>query len=282
MIDVMKIIRGVEEESKKISITREELAGMIDHTNLSAYTTKESIKKLCDEAENYGFHSVTINPYYTKLCGKHLEGKNIAINPVVGFPLGQTTTEVKVFETKKAIEDGAKEIDMVMNIGGFRDKDYDFVKKDIEAVVNAADKKIVKVIIETSYLTYEEVIKASEIVKKSGADYVKNGTGFGAYGSNIPHIYLMRKAVGEDFGVKAAGGIHSFRDAARMVAAGADRIGASGSLGIMDSYEKAGPEDWEIGEDFCSLCPAEMVSADEVPVDVFRYYKSFCEDCFKK
>lgn len=279
MKSIVESMRKIEQKAKSIELSVEDLASIIDHTKLSAYETENSLSELCKEAKKYGFHSVCVNPYYTKFCANQLEGENIAIDTVVGFPLGQNTTEEKVLETKEALKNGASEIDMVMNIGAFRDEKYKLVKDEIKSVAKTAGSNTLKVIIETSYLTYEEITQASKLVKEAGANFVKNATGFGPYGANIPHLHLMREAVGEDFGVKAAGGIHNSRDALRMISAGVDRIGSSAGVEIIESHNEVGTGNWEIEEDLCSFCPSQMVSEGELPKSVFRYYKSKCDNC---
>lgn len=274
----MERIPEIYKEAGKIRITPRELSSKIDHTELSPYATETDLEKLCEEAADYDFHSVAVSPYYTEFCADKLDGEKILVDPTIGFPLGQNKPEIKALEAEKAIEDGADELDMVMNIGAFKDGKYEFVKKDIESVVKAAPGKPVKVIIESGYLTYEEIPKACEIVKKAGADYVKNSTGFGPYGANIPHICQMRKSVGENFGVKAAGGIHDFRDALKMIAAGADRIGASSGTEIVDSYKETQHASWSI-EDPCKSCPSSWVSESDVPKSVENHYRSKCTEC---
>ncbi len=216
---------------------REELAKYIDHTNLKAYASKEEIKKLCDEAKEYGFYAVCVNPYRVKDAAEFLKGTDIKIASVVGFPLGATFIEAKVQETIMAINNGANEIDMVINIGALKDGDYEFVEKDIREVVNAAHSAgaIVKVIIETCYLTDEEKRKACELAKNAGADFVKTSTGFGTAGAKVEDVKLMREVVGNEMGVKAAGGIHTAEEAIEMIKAGATRIGASRSVQIVES-----------------------------------------------
>ncbi len=216
---------------------REELAKYIDHTNLKAYASTEEIKKLCDEAKEYGFYAVCVNPYRVKDAAEFLKGTDIKIASVVGFPLGATFTEAKVQETIMAINNGAKEIDMVINIGALKDGDYEFVEKDIREVVNAAHGAgaIVKVIIETCYLTDDEKRKACELAKNAGADFVKTSTGFGTAGAKVEDVKLMREVVGDEMGVKAAGGIHTAEEAIEMIKAGATRIGASRSVQIVES-----------------------------------------------
>lgn len=283
MTSIMESIPEVERRTKEIKISPEELAKTIDHTKLTPYKSTGSMKKLCDEAKAYHFYSVCVNPFWTRFCANELKGTDVIVDTVIGFPLGQTTSEEKAFETKRAIEEGASEIDMVMNIAKFKDKDYGFVRDDIKTVVNAAGEKTVKVILETGYLTYEEIPEACKIVKEAGADFVKTSTGFGPLGATIPHVVLMRRAVGKDFGVKAAGGINNFRDALRMIAAGANRIGTSSGVKIIDSYRWAKHGDWLIEEIPCRLCPSRKASFAKMPKSVFQYYKMQCVNCpYKK
>lgn len=279
MDNILKIIRKTEREAKEIEISPEELASIIDHTELSPYKTESSLRELCEEAKSNHFSTVCVNPYYTDFCAKRLEKTEIKVSTTIGFPLGQTTSEEKAYEAKEAVSNGTSEIDMVMNIGAFKDEKYDFVKEDIKKVVDTVGDILVKVIIESGYLNYEEVTKASELVKEAGADFVKNATGFGPAGANIPHICLMRNAVGKDFGVKAAGGIRDFRDALMMIAAGANRIGTSSGVEIVDGYRQTGHTDWLIEESPCRFCLSQMVSSAKVPEKIFQYYKGSCEDC---
>ncbi|WP_027308211.1 deoxyribose-phosphate aldolase [Caloramator sp. ALD01] len=223
-------------------ITKEYVASIIDHTILKAETTPEDVKKVCSEAKENNFASVCINPCYVKLAAEELKGTNVKVCTVIGFPLGANSSDVKAFETKKAIEDGAQEVDMVINIGMLKAKEYEYVKKDIEAVVNAAKgKALVKVIIETCLLTDEEKEIACKLSVEAGADFVKTSTGFSKWGAKEEDVRLMRRVVGSEKGVKASGGVHSFEDAVRMIEAGANRIGASSSLKIIgkSSEEKA-------------------------------------------
>ncbi len=219
---------------------REELAKYIDHTNLKAQATREDIKKLCEEAKKFGFYAVCVNPYRVKDAKEFLKGSSVKIASVVGFPLGATFTEVKVQESVMAIRNGASEIDMVINIGALKDGNYDEVERDIKEVVDAAHSMnaIVKVIIETCYLTEDEKIKACEIAKRAGADFVKTSTGFGTAGAKVEDVRLMREVVGSNMGVKAAGGIHTAKEAEDMIKAGATRIGASRSVQIIESAEQ--------------------------------------------
>lgn len=219
-----------------------EIARYIDHTNLKPYATKEDIIKLCDEAIQYGFYAVCVNPYRVKLAKDYLSGKgaDVRVASVIGFPLGATPTEVKVFEAKKALDDGADELDMVINIGALKDGDYEYVKRDIEEVVKVAHEKgaKVKVIIETCYLTDEEKVKACELAKEAGADFVKTSTGFGTGGATVEDVRLMRKVVGPEMGVKASGGIRTYEQAVAMIEAGANRIGTSSGVKIVEGAQK--------------------------------------------
>jgi deoxyribose-phosphate aldolase len=211
-----------------------DLAKMIDHTQLKPDTQKAKIEQICQEAKEYGFASVCVNPYWVPFAYSLLKDTSVAVCTVIGFPLGATTSETKAFETKNAIENGAKEVDMVINIGALKDKEYDVVKKDIEAVVKAAKgKALVKVIIETSLLTDEEKVKACELAKEAGADFVKTSTGFSGGGATVEDIALMRKTVGPDMGVKASGGVRDGKSTVELIEAGATRIGASAGVAIV-------------------------------------------------
>lgn len=207
---------------------------LIDHTALKPNTNKESILKLIAEAKTYDFVSVCVNPCWVALAHQELKNTDVKVCTVIGFPLGANTTEVKVFETKDAIEKGAQEIDMVINIAMLKDKEYDYVENEIHQIVEAAkDKAIVKVIIETCLLTDEEKIKACELSQKAGADFVKTSTGFSTGGATVHDIALMRKTVGAEMGVKASGGVHTHEEALAMVEAGATRIGASAGVKLL-------------------------------------------------
>ncbi|MED4205994.1 deoxyribose-phosphate aldolase [Neobacillus mesonae] len=210
------------------------IAGMIDHTLLKADATKEQIVKLVKEAKEYSFASVCINPTWVKTAAELLaDAPEVKVCTVIGFPLGATTPETKAFETKNAIENGATEVDMVINIGALKDKQDDLVEDDIRSVVEAAKgKALVKVIIETCLLTDEEKIRACELSVKAGADFVKTSTGFSTGGATVSDISLMRKTVGPEIGVKASGGVRSREDALAMIEAGATRIGASSGVAI--------------------------------------------------
>ncbi len=211
----------------------------IDHTILKPDTPKDAVIKICEEAKEYNFYSVCVNPYYVPLVKSELEGSDVKITAVVGFPLGASTKESKAFEAKQAVENGANEIDMVINIAALKNKEYDVVKDDIKAVVDAIkDKAILKVIIETCLLTEDEKVKACELSKEAGAHFVKTSTGFSTAGATVEDIKLMRKVVGEEMGVKASGGIRDKEKAIAMIEAGATRIGASSSVAIV-SGEKS-------------------------------------------
>ena len=209
-------------------------AKMIDHTLLKADATKEQVKKLCEEAMEYGFHSVCVNSGFVYYCAQILKNSEVKVCTVIGFPLGAMSTAGKVSEAKAAVKDGAEELDMVIHVGMIKSGDWDYVKQDIASVVEAAqDKAIVKVILETCLLTEEEKKKACRIAKEAGAAYVKTSTGFSTGGATEEDVALMRAVVGPEMGVKASGGIRTLQDAERMVRAGADRIGASAGITIV-------------------------------------------------
>lgn len=206
----------------------------IDHTLLKADATKEQITKLCNEAKDHDFASVCVNTCYVPLCKELLKDSDVKVCCVVGFPLGAMDTASKAFEAKTAVSNGAGEVDMVINIGALKDKDYDYVTKDIEAVVNAAKPSIVKVIIETCLLTDEEKVEACKCAMKANAEFVKTSTGFSTSGATLQDVALMRKTVGTVCKVKAAGGIRSYEDAIKMIDAGADRLGCSAGIKIVE------------------------------------------------
>jgi deoxyribose-phosphate aldolase len=210
------------------------IAKMIDHTALKADTTKEQIEKLCEEAKEYGFFSVCVNPVWVKFSADLLKGSDVKVCTVIGFPLGATTSETKAFEAKDAIQKGAHEVDMVINVGMLKDGDDGAVEQDIRSVVEAVDgKALVKVIIETCLLTEEEKVRACQLSVKAGANYVKTSTGFSTGGAMVEDIKLMRETVGPDIGVKASGGVRDRETVDRMVEAGATRIGASAGISIV-------------------------------------------------
>ncbi len=210
-----------------------ELAKWIDHTLLKPDTTEDQIKKICEEAIQYNFASVCINPSWVPLAYKMLRGHSSKVCTVIGFPLGSTFPEVKAAETRLVVEKGADEIDMVMNIGALKSGAYELVERDIRAVVRAAGRQIVKVILETCLLTDEEKVKASAIAQRAGANFVKTSTGFSSGGATVKDVALMRKVVGQQMGVKASGGVRTYEEACKMVEAGATRIGASASVAIV-------------------------------------------------
>lgn len=210
------------------------LENYIDHTTLNPDATIEEIKKTCEEAIQHKFASVCVNPCHAKFVSELLKDSQVNTCVVVGFPLGANTKEVKAFETNQAIENGADEVDTVINVGALKDKNYNLVKEDIEAVVKASNKRaLVKVILENCLLTDEEKIKACEISKASGADFVKTSTGFSKSGADSHDVALMRKAVGKEMGVKASGGIRTYEKAIEMFNAGADRLGISASIDVV-------------------------------------------------
>lgn len=208
---------------------------IIDHTLLKADAKKEEIIKLCNEAREYNFASVCVNPTWVKTSAELLKGSEVDVCTVIGFPLGANTPEVKAFETTNAIENGATEVDMVINISALKDGDNELVERDIRAVVEAAKgKALTKVIIESCLLTDEEKVRACEIAVKAGADFVKTSTGFSTGGATVADIALMRKTVGPEIGVKASGGVRDAQGAKEMIEAGATRIGASSGIAIVN------------------------------------------------
>lgn len=216
------------------------VAKMIDHTLLKPDATPDQIAQLCYEARKFEFASVCVNPTHVKMCAELLRGSPVKVCTVVGFPLGASSTKVKVFETETALREGASEIDMVINIGALKAKDYDLVAKDINGVVRMAHASgaLVKVIIETALLTDQEKEIASLLAKEAGADFVKTSTGFSSGGATAEDIALIRATVGPEMGIKAAGGVSSYDDAQRMVFAGATRIGASAGVKIVQGESK--------------------------------------------
>lgn len=217
------------------------LARYFDHTILKPAATAAEVAKICKEAISYGFFSVCINPVHVKRVSDLLAGTEVQVCSVVGFPLGTNTSAMKARETRQAIEDGANEIDMVINVGALKDKDYDFVGNDIRGVVEAASGNVVKVIIETCLLEKSEIVEACRISGKAGAHFVKTSTGFAGGGATPEDVALMKKTVGSDLQVKASGGIKSLADARKLINAGADRIGASAGVTIMTELEELTP-----------------------------------------
>lgn len=209
------------------------IAGMIDHTMLKADTSSETIRRYCREAKEHGFASVCVNTCHVPLVAKELKGSPVKVCCVVGFPLGAMLSTAKAFETAEAVKLGAEEVDMVINIGAMKDKNYKFVREDIRAVVKAASGKTVKVILETCLLDKEEIIKACELSVEAGADFVKTSTGFSTGGANVEDVALMKHTVGEKARVKASGGIRTPEQAEALIRAGADRIGAGNGLVLL-------------------------------------------------
>jgi len=218
-----------------------DLGKYIDHTLLKPEATAAQIDELCDEAREFGFASVCINPTWVKRAAQRLRGSGVPVCTVIGFPLGATTPEIKAMEARKALRDGAREVDMVINIGALKSGDYELVKKDIERVVDAAHETgaICKVIIEAGLLADEEKVVASALSKEAKADFVKTSTGFLAGGATVYDVALMRETVGPNMGVKASGGVHTAEEAEDMIAAGATRIGASAGVQIVGGTEGA-------------------------------------------
>lgn len=218
---------------------KKELAGMFDHTFLKAYATKEDFIKLCNEAKEIGAAMVAINSSPVAMCKELLKGTNIHVGAAISFPLGQTTIEVKVAETKKAIEDGADEIDYVINISELKMGHYDYIEKEMQSIVDVCKEHHVlsKVIFENCYLEKDEIIKVAQIAKKVKPNYIKTSTGFGTGGATVEDVRLMKEIVGDDVQVKAAGGIRDWTTCLAMIEAGATRIGTSSSLKILEEFD---------------------------------------------
>ncbi len=222
-----------------MELTKAQMAKYMDATLLKADATEAQIDELCNEAKDYDTASVCVNPYWVPRAAKDLEGTDVKVCTVIGFPLGANTTATKVFETNDAIDNGADEVDMVINIGELKSGHDDIVLEDIKAVADAAHAKgaLLKVIIETALLTEDEKIRATKMTVDAGADYVKTSTGFSTAGATAPDVALMRETVGPDFGIKAAGGIHSLKEAYDMIDAGATRLGVSAHVQILEEME---------------------------------------------
>lgn len=219
-------------------VTVEQLANMIDHTNLKAFADDAAFEKLCDEAKKYNFKMVAINPAQTVRCKKKLEGSPVHVGAAIGFPLGQTTLECKIFETKDAIEKWADEIDYVINVAELKNKNYDYIKKEMEEIVKICREagKTSKVIFENCYLTDDEKRKVAEIAKEVKPDFIKTSTGFGTGGATVEDVKLMKSVVGDEVKVKAAGGIRDLKTALAMIEAGAERLGTSAGVAIVEEY----------------------------------------------
>lgn len=222
----------------KEMVTVEQLANMIDHTNLKAFADDAAFEKLCDEAKKYNFKMVAINPAQTVRCKKKLEGSPVHVGAAIGFPVGQTTLECKIFETKDAIEKGADEIDYVINVAELKNKNYDYIKKEMEEIVKICREagKTSKVIFENCYLTDDEKRKVAEIAKEVKPDFIKTSTGFGTGGATVEDVKLMKSVVGDEVKVKAAGGIRDLKTALAMIEAGAERLGTSAGVAIVEEY----------------------------------------------
>lgn len=221
-------------------LTFKELAGMVDHTLLKPYVKNEDFKKICDEAMRYEFKMVAINPAMTEICKEYLKGSKVHVGAAIGFPLGQTTLECKVFETKDAIAKGADEIDYVINIVELKNGNLKYIEREMEEIVKACRENniISKVIFENCYLTDEEKIQVAKIALKVKPDFIKTSTGFGNSGATVEDVKLMKSVVGNEVKVKAAGGIRDLETALKMIEAGAERIGASSGVKILDDYKR--------------------------------------------
>ncbi|MDK9580267.1 deoxyribose-phosphate aldolase [Sneathia sanguinegens] len=211
-----------------------EINKYIDHTVLKATTTPKDIEKLCNEAKEYKFYSVCVNGCYVSLCKKLLVNTDVKVAAVIGFPLGAMSTEAKVYEAKKCIEDGANEIDMVINVGMLKAKEYDYVREEIRQIKEAIGTNVLKVIIETCYLTDDEKVKACELAVEAKADFVKTSTGFGTNGATFEDVTLMKKTVGNRAKVKASGGVKTYETAVKYIELGAERLGTSSGIQIIN------------------------------------------------
>lgn len=213
---------------------------LIDHTLLKQDATEAEIIQLCNEAMTYDFKSVCVNPSYVKLSSETMKNSDVLVCTVVGFPLGMTTTATKVFEATEALENGADEVDMVINVGALKDGRYDYVRAEIKAIKEAVGDKVLKVIIETALLTQEEIVKASTLTVEAGADFVKTSTGFSTAGATPANVRLMKDTVKDKAEIKAAGGVRSIDDLNEMVEAGATRIGTSGGIKLVQGEKPEG------------------------------------------
>lgn len=210
-----------------------ELNNYIDHTNLKNTATLKDIEKLCNEAIKYHFASVCVYPYYVPLVKKLLDKSTVAVCTVIGFPMGENTKETKVFEAINAVENGADEIDMVINISALKNKDYDYIKEEIEEIRDSIDGKVLKVIIETSLLTKEEIVKMTKICNETFVNFIKTSTGFGEYGARVEDVELINENKSDVLEIKASGGIKTLQAAEELIKAGATRIGTSNGVAIM-------------------------------------------------
>ena len=223
-----------------MELTKEKLCKMFDHTYLKAYATRADFEKLCKEAREYGFGMVAINSYPVRLCKELLKGSDVHVGAAIAFPLGQMSIEAKCMEAELAIKDGADEIDYVLNIGKVKEHDYDYIRNEMTAIVKIVREHniIVKVILENCYLEKDEIVEVSRIAKEVKPDFIKTSTGFGPTGAKIEDVKLMKETVGDDVKVKAAGGIRDYATCKAMIEAGAERIGTSSSIKILEEYLK--------------------------------------------
>ena len=224
--------------------TPEQVAGMIDHTNLKPFAVRADFQKLCAEARQYGFRSVAVNPYPVRMCREMLEGSGVLTGAAIAFPLGQLTVSEKAAEAECAVSDGAQEFDYVLNIGKLKEHDYAYIEEEMSRMTAVARNAGIccKVIFETCYLTEAEIIEAAKIASRVKPDFVKTSTGFGTAGAKPEHVALMKRYAGKDVQVKAAGGIRSWEDAKTMIEAGATRLGTSGGVKIIEEMKAAGLE----------------------------------------
>lgn len=261
-------------------LSLEELAGLIDHTALKPEAKRSKIRQLCEEALVYRFAAVCVNPVHVEYASQLLADSSVKVCCVIGFPLGATLSSVKAYEAREAVRRGAQEVDMVMNVGALREENYDLVRSDIEAVVSAADGALVKVILETGLLTDDEKRQACLLAREAGAAFVKTSTGFGPMGATPHDVKLMRETVGSSMGVKAAGGIRTFKDALRLIKAGANRLGTSAGIAIVEGLRWAQySESWLLPDRPCWFCPSRAASLDKQPKEVYRWYKQRCRTC---
>ena len=216
----------------------EEISKRIDHTILKPYASVDDVRRVCEEALRYGFAAVCLNPVYVPIASEILKGSDVRVCSVAGFPLGSTLKEVKALEARRAVELGASEIDMVMNIPMFKSGRYDYVEEEIREVKEAMEGRVLKVIIECCYLTDEEKVRAAKLAERAGADYVKTSTGFGEWGARVEDVRLLRRVLSPRVKVKAAGGIRTARQVIEFIEAGADRIGTSSGVKIIQEFEK--------------------------------------------
>ena len=281
-------------------LDEEKMAGLIDHTELKPHVLRKKIRSLCDEADAHRFATVCINSWWVREASQYLKSKSsrVGVASVVGFPLGQMSTESKAFEASDAIANGATEVDMVINVGAIRDMTISsgdegrqmraLVRDDIGAVVKNADGALVKVILETGYLTDEEIVQAYRISEEAGAAFVKTSTGFGPMGAYPAHLKLMRDSVGDRLGVKAAGGVTNFLEAIRSIYAAANspsllrpdrfRIGTSSGINIVNSLNWARYDgSWFVEEVPCKICPSNYVTKQ--PLEVQTVYVKKCKTC---